>query len=45
MDLDLDDALDAIETQDFIDRDELNMGDIGEDYYDGDPYGDERDDE
>jgi hypothetical protein len=45
MDLDLDDALDAIETQDFIDRDELNMGDIGEDFYDGDPYGDERDDE
>ena len=45
MDLDLEDALDAIETQDFIDGDELNMGDIGEDYYDGDPYGDERDDE
>jgi hypothetical protein len=45
MDLDLEDAFDAIETQDFIDRDELNMGDIGEDYYDGDPYGDERDDE
>jgi hypothetical protein len=45
MDLDFQDALDAVETQDFIDNDELNMGDIGEDYYDGDPYGDERDDE
>jgi hypothetical protein len=45
MDLDLEDALGDMETQDFIDEDELNMGDIGEDYEDGDPYGDERDDE
>jgi hypothetical protein len=45
MDLDLENALEDMETQDFIDRDELNMGDIGEDYEDGDPYGDERDDE
>ena len=28
-----------------VDGDELNMGDIGEDYEDGDPYGDERYDE
>ena len=45
LDLDLEDALNNMETQDFIDEDELNMGDIGEDYEDGDPYGDERDDE
>ena len=45
IDLDLEDALDDMEAQDFIDRDELNMGDIGEDFEDGDPYGDERDDE
>jgi hypothetical protein len=42
MDIDLDDALDDMAVQDFIDADELQMGDIGEDYEDGDPEGDER---
>jgi uncharacterized protein YsxB (DUF464 family) len=41
MDLDLEDALEDREAQDFADADELQMGDIGEDYEDGDPYGDE----
>jgi hypothetical protein len=45
MDLDLDDALEDMDTQHFIDRDEIQMGDLDEDYHDGDPYGDERDDE
>jgi len=40
-DLDLDDALDDMIAQDFIDADELQMGDLGEDYDDGDPYGEE----
>lgn len=42
MDIDLDDALDDMAVQDFIDADELQMGDIGEDYEDGDPEGDEQ---
>jgi hypothetical protein len=41
MDLDFEDALDDMEAQDFIDADELQMGDIGEDYDDGDPFGEE----
>jgi hypothetical protein len=45
MDLDFEDALDDMEAQDFIDADELQMGDIGEDYDDGDPYGEEYGDE
>jgi hypothetical protein len=45
MDLDLEDALDDMAVQDFIDADELKMGDIGEDYDDGDPYGEEYSDE
>ena len=45
MDIDLEDALDDMEAQDFADADELQMGDIGEDYEDGDPYGDEQDEE
>ena len=39
----LEDALDEKEAQDFIDRDELRMEDIGEDYMDGDPYNEEYD--
>ena len=42
MENDLDDALEDLEAQDFIDADELQMRDIGEDYDNGDPYGDER---
>jgi hypothetical protein len=34
-----------MDAQDFIDADELRMGDIGEDYDNGDPYGDERDED
>jgi len=45
MDLDLEDALDDMAAQDFIDADELRMADIGEDYDDGDPYGEEYGDE
>lgn len=41
MDLQMEDALDEKEAQDFIDMDELRMEDIGEDYMDGDPYNDE----
>jgi hypothetical protein len=39
--LDLEDALDDMAAQDFIDADELQMRDIGEDYFDGDPFGEE----
>jgi hypothetical protein len=39
--LDLEDALEDMAAQDFIDADELRMADIGEDYDDGDPYGEE----
>jgi len=42
MAIDLEDALEDLEAQEFINRDEIQMGDIGEDYEDGDPYGDER---
>jgi hypothetical protein len=41
MDLQMEDALDEKEAQDFIDMDELRMEDIGEDYMDGDPYNEE----
>jgi len=44
MENDLDDALDDLEAQDFVDTDELQLKDIGEDYDNGDPYGEERDD-
>jgi hypothetical protein len=41
MDIELEDALEDIEAQDFVDRDEILMENIGEDNYDGDPFGDE----
>jgi hypothetical protein len=41
MDIELEDALEDIEAQNFVDRDEILMEDIGEDNYDGDPFGDE----
>ena len=43
-DMDIDDALEEQEDQEFMDADELQMGDIDEDFFDGDPYGDERED-
>jgi hypothetical protein len=42
--MDIDDALEEQEDQEFMDADELQMGDIDEDFFDGDPYGDERED-
>jgi hypothetical protein len=45
LDIDLEDAMEAMDAQDFIDQDELKMGDIGEDFDNGDPYGDERDED
>ena len=45
LDIDLEDAMEAMDAQDFIDQDELRMGDIGEDFDNGDPYGDERDED
>jgi hypothetical protein len=44
MDILMEDALDEMDAQDFIDSDELRMENIGEDYNDGDPYNDEYDD-
>jgi hypothetical protein len=44
MENEMEDALDDLEVQDFVDADELQMRDIGEDYDNGDPYGEERDD-
>ena len=41
MDLDLNDALEDMEAQNFEDADELQMGDIGEDFDNGDPYNEE----
>ena len=41
MDIELEDALEDIEAQNFVDRDEILMENIGEDNYDGDPFGDE----
>jgi hypothetical protein len=41
MDLDLNDALEDMEAQDFADADELQMADIGEDFDNGDPYNEE----
>ena len=39
--MDLDDALEDMDAEAFADADELQMADIGEDYEDGDPYGEE----
>ena len=44
LDIQMEDALEDMETQDFVDADELRIGDIGEDYDNGDPYGEERED-
>jgi hypothetical protein len=43
IDLYMEDALDEMETQAFIDADELDIRNVAENYYDGDPYGDEMD--
>jgi len=43
--MDLDDALEDMDAEAFADADELQMADIGEDYEDGDPYGEEYDNE
>ena len=39
----LEDALDEMATDEFVNNDEIRMGDINEDNNDGDPFGDERD--
>jgi hypothetical protein len=44
MDLDLNDALEDMEAQDFVDADEIQMANIGEDYDNGDPYNEENED-
>jgi septum formation topological specificity factor MinE len=44
MDLELNDALEDMEAENFADADELQMGDIGEDYDNGDPYNEENED-
>ena len=44
MDLDLNDALENMDAENFADSDELQMGDIGEDYDNGDPYNEENED-
>lgn len=41
---DMEDALEDMDADAFADADELQMGDIGEDYEDGDPQGDENED-
>jgi hypothetical protein len=43
LDLLMEDALEEMETQAFIDADELDIRNVAENYYDGDPYGDEMD--
>lgn len=43
IDLHMEDALEEMETQAFIDADELDIRNVAENYYDGDPYGDEMD--
>ena len=43
MDLYMEDALEDLEAQAFIDMDELDIHNVGENFEDGDPYGDERD--
>ena len=40
----MEDALEDMDADAFADADELQMGDIGEDYEDGDPQGDENED-
>ena len=44
MDINLEDALEDMEAQNFEDADELQMADIGEDYDNGDPYNEENED-
>jgi hypothetical protein len=41
IDLFMEDALEEMETQAFIDADELDIRNVGENYEDGDPYGEE----
>jgi hypothetical protein len=43
MGMDIDDALEELDENNDNDEGELQMGDIDEDFFDGDPYGDERD--
>ena len=43
IDLFMEDAIEEMETQAFIDADELNIRNVGENFEDGDPYGDEMD--
>ena len=43
VDMFLEDALDEMATDEFVNNDEIQMGDINEDNHDGDPFGDERD--
>jgi len=43
VDMFLEDALADMDTDDFVNNDEILMGDINEDNNDGDPFGDERD--
>jgi RNase H-fold protein (predicted Holliday junction resolvase) len=43
MEMFFEDALDEMDTEDFVNRDEIMMADINEDNNDGDPFGDERD--
>lgn len=43
VDMFLEDALDEMATDEFVNNDEVRMGDINEDNDDGDPFGDERD--
>jgi hypothetical protein len=43
VDMFLEDALDEMATDEFVNNDEVQMGDINEDNDDGDPFGDERD--
>ena len=42
-DMFFEDALAEMDTDDFVNGDEIMMGDINEDNQDGDPFGDERD--
>jgi hypothetical protein len=41
MDIYIEDALEEMDVQNFVDEDEILMENIGEDNYDGDPFGDE----
>jgi hypothetical protein len=43
IDMFFEDALDELDTEEFVNHDEIMMGNINEDNYDGDPFGDEID--